>query len=272
MKMRIGLLTIALLGLAGGLSHADQTDTLITKYYFDILDRHPEPPGLEGWKAEIDRMVSLDVNVKEGFIALAKFFLNSEEYQLQRKTDRQYVADLYQTFFNRVPEQVAWDYWVALLNNGLSRNVVLNYFIYGDEFKLYMAGLWNEDSSLPECNLVNDFYRGFQGRLPDSAGFNGWVALMQEAMLEGDQAVRDLCYQIALGFFRVRNIPCKTKPTVIFWKTFTTVFCGVAPSRPNLRAGLISCMEVCHGRPCCKALRTHKNFNSEFRRLLTQSI
>ena len=47
---------------------------------------------------------------------------------------------------------------------------------------------------------MNDFYRGFLNRLPDSGGFNGWLSLMRTAQCTGAQAVRDLSHQIALLF------------------------------------------------------------------------
>ncbi|UCF93936.1 MAG: DUF4214 domain-containing protein [Desulfobacterales bacterium] len=183
-------------------TYESTTEPLITEYYHDILDRGPDTLGLAGWQAAIDRIVALEIDIKEGFIALAKFFFNSEEYINQEKSAQQYVTDLYQTFLNREPDQAGLDYWVGLLAQGLSRNVVLNYFVYSDEFTLYMADQFDSFTSKPECNLVNDLYRGLQGRLPDSEGFNSWVGLMREAMSEGEQAVRNLAHQIAVGFMQ----------------------------------------------------------------------
>jgi hypothetical protein len=47
---------------------------------------------------------------------------------------------------------------------------------------------------------VNDFYRGLLNRLPDTAGFNSYLALMRTAQCSGPQQVRDLSGQVALGF------------------------------------------------------------------------
>lgn len=194
----------------GGGTNSASVEELITKYYRDILDRAPDPSA-DVWKAEIERIAALDIDIKEGFIALAKFFFNSEEYSAQNKNNEQFVTDLYQTFFNRAPDPAGADFWVDLLNQGLSRNVVLNYFVYGEEFTAYMAAIFGSNAGLPECNLVNDFYRGLQGRLPDSAGVNGWVGLMRDAMAAGEQAVKDLSYQIALGFLQSAEYTSKNK-------------------------------------------------------------
>ncbi|UCF90237.1 MAG: DUF4214 domain-containing protein [Desulfobacterales bacterium] len=199
-----------LLGLPG-FAAADYMDDLIRKYYRDILDREPDAAGAQGWKDEIERIVSLNIDCKEGFIALSKFFFNSQEYGQKNKTNEQYVTDLYQTFFNRNPDQGGFAFWVDLLDQGLSRNVLLNYFVYSDEFKLYMANLLGNGPGGAEHNLVNDLYRGFQGRLPDTAGFNGWVNFMQQAISQGEQAVKTLTHQIALGFLQSQEYILRNK-------------------------------------------------------------
>ncbi|UCF93496.1 MAG: DUF4214 domain-containing protein [Desulfobacterales bacterium] len=180
----------------------DPAASLIAKYYQDILDRDPDEEAAAFWQNELKRCEFLGVDVKEGFMALARLFFNSEEYLAQDKTATEYVTDLYQTFFNRAPDPAGLDYWVALLEQGVSRSVVLNYFVYGEEFRVLMAAIFGDDPGSPARNLVNDLYRGFHSRLPDTAGFQGWVNRMQAAMGQGEQAVRDLALQIALGFLQ----------------------------------------------------------------------
>ncbi|UCF91102.1 MAG: DUF4465 domain-containing protein [Desulfobacterales bacterium] len=189
----------------------DAREKIIKKYYNDILDRDPDAGGAEAWKSESERLVSLGIDVKEGFIALAKFFFNSAEYLLQSKDDAQYVTDLYQTCFNRTPRQDEVDAWVDFLSQGVSRNVLLNYFVFGDEYELYMNAIFGEDASLPEAALLNDFYRGLQGRMPDSPGFNAWLELIENAKPNGEQAVRELLHQIAQAFLHSEEYGLRNK-------------------------------------------------------------
>ena len=188
-------------GLAIEFTPAD-FHTLVTKYYNDVLGRSPEPGGAEGWTSEVERIVSLGIDVREGFQALAKFFFNSEEYHLQNKSDAQFVIDLYQTFLNRDPDPDGFNFWVNYLAQGLTRNMLISQFAYCEEFKLYVEGLFGSGATRPEDNLVNDLYRGFLNRFPDTAGFNGWVGLMRGAQCAGAQAVRDTTCQIALAFIQ----------------------------------------------------------------------
>jgi hypothetical protein len=184
---------------------------LVTKYYNDVLGRAPDPGGAGMWASEIERIVSIGIDPREGFQALAKFFFNSQEYYLQNKTDGQFVTDLYQTFLNRAPDPGGFDYWVNYLAQGLTRNMLITQFAYSDEFKLYVEGIFGPGTTRPEDNLVNDLYRGFLNRFPDSAGFDGWVALMRNAQCIGDQAVKDLTYQIALGFVQSQEYALRNR-------------------------------------------------------------
>ena len=173
---------------------------LVTKYYNDVLDRLPEPGGAEGWAAEIERMISIGIDVKEGFQALAKQFFNCEEYLNKNKANDAFVTDLYQTFLNRAPDPAGMTFWLNYLSQGLTKDMLITQFAYSDEFSAYIEGVLGSGTRRPENNLVNDLYRGFLGRFPDTAGFNSWLGLMRNAQCTGAQAVRDLTYQIALGF------------------------------------------------------------------------
>ena len=56
-------------------SPADHFKNLVTDYYLEVLDRAPEPGGAEYWAAEIERMVSLDIDIREGVHCLGQILL-----------------------------------------------------------------------------------------------------------------------------------------------------------------------------------------------------
>ena len=113
------------------------------------------------------------------------------------------MTDLYQTFLNRAPDPDGFNFWLDYLAQGLTRDMLITQFAYCDEFKLYIEGVLGSGASRPENSLVNDLYRGFLNRLPDTAGFNSWLGLMRNAQCAGSQQqIRDLSGQIALGFIQ----------------------------------------------------------------------
>jgi YD repeat-containing protein len=173
---------------------------VITSYYTNILGRTPEPGGVEAWTAEIQRIASLGIDIAEGFIAAGKFFFNSDEYLAMGKSDSAYVTDLYEAFLNRTPSQGEVDYWVSYLGQGMSRNEVLVFFVFSEEFRNYVGQVFGVMTARPENNLINDFYRGIVSRLPDDEGFNYWLGWMREGQCVGTQEVINLSYQIASLF------------------------------------------------------------------------
>jgi hypothetical protein len=173
---------------------------LVRSYYLNILNRLPEPGGLEFWVTEIERTVSLGISINEGFIAVAKSFFNSAEYVSKGKTDAAFVGDLYNALLNRAPAQSELDFWIGYLNQGLSRSYVVSAVTFSAEYKAYLEGIFGVSTARPENNLVNDFYRGFLSRLPDTAGFNSWLTQMRAAQCQGATQVRNLSTQIALQF------------------------------------------------------------------------
>ena len=178
----------------------DNVQLLVREYYLDILDREPDQAGWDSWTNEIKRIMSIGIYVGEGFQTEARLFFNSQEYLNKNKNDTQFVTDLYQTFLQREPDADGLTSWVAQLGAGLTRNMLVTQFCYSAEFKNYMTSLFGADTTRPENNLVNDFYRGILNRLPDNGGFNSWLAQMRAAQCTGPAAVRDLSYQLSLSF------------------------------------------------------------------------
>jgi len=185
--------------ICGNCPNYDKILSLVQEYYRDILDREPEPGGAEGWADEICRIQNLGIYVGEGFQAEARLFFNSAEYIAKGKSNTAFVIDLYQTFLQREPDETGLKYWGEQLKC-LTRNMLITQFAYCDEFKTYLTSLFGVDTTRPENNLVNDFYRGILGRLPDDGGFNDWLGQMRTAQCTSAQAVEDVSYAQSLAF------------------------------------------------------------------------
>ena len=80
--------------------------------------------------------------------------------------------------------------------------MLITSFAYSPEFTSYMTSLFGPDTTRPENNLLNDLYRGFLSRFPDTGGYNSFLLQMRIAQCQGAQAVRDLSYQISLLFIQ----------------------------------------------------------------------
>jgi hypothetical protein len=154
---------------------------LIERYYVAILGRPSDPGGKAFWQGEIARMQSLGVDPIEVYLVMAGTFFNSSEYTLRNRNDNDYVTDLFLAFFNRAPDASGLDYWKTQILAGMPRNLVMYNFLFSPEFKAFMAGMGSTTPSRAEVYAVIDFFRGFFGRLPDTAGFSYWLGRFRTA-------------------------------------------------------------------------------------------
>lgn len=161
----------------------------VRSYYSTILNREVDSGGLAFWIAEAMRLRELSVGVDEAFRVMAGQFFNSAEYLGRNTSDVQFVTDLYRTFFRREPDQGGMDFWSGQLAHGMPRDIVLFNFLFSVEFGDYTESQFGATSSRPEVNLIVDFYRGLLGRLPDSDGFDYWLARFRSAQCSGPEAV-----------------------------------------------------------------------------------
>ena len=73
---------------------------------------------------------------------MAESFFYSQEYINKDRDDEEFVTDLYNTFFNRPPDQGGLDYWTDQLSQGMSRDTVLDNFVNSTEFDTFMGDLF----------------------------------------------------------------------------------------------------------------------------------
>jgi alpha-tubulin suppressor-like RCC1 family protein/subtilisin family serine protease len=163
--------------------------SLVVHYYGSILGRYPEPSGKAYWNSEAARVQALGADLNEVWYALAIGFFSSVEYLGFNRTDGAFIDDLYRTFLNREPETAGRDFWLGLIAQGLTREVVLVWFMFSPEFRTFTSSIFGDTSVRRELDAVMDFYRGLLFRLPDGGGFNFWVGRFRVAQCAGPAAV-----------------------------------------------------------------------------------
>ena len=111
------------------------------------------------------------------------------------------VTGLYDTVFQRVPEQEEVDFWVGLMaihRSDVTARVMVNSFLNGEEY----ANL-NRDNGA----YVTDLYHAIFNRDPDADGFNYWIDCMEnkgytrEKVLNGftgSQEFADQCHHAGI--------------------------------------------------------------------------
>jgi hypothetical protein len=174
--------------------------SLVTHYYRSILRRAPDSGGKAFWEGEATRMQSIGVNVNETWYAMAGSFYTSPEYLAFNRDNNGFVTDLYNTFFNRPPDGAGLAFWAGQIASGMPREVALVSFMFSTEFVNFTQAIFGNTVVRKEIDTVVDFYRGILGRLPDTTGFNFWVAQFRAAQCAGAASVTAQAESISSQF------------------------------------------------------------------------
>ena len=124
----------------------------VYRLYKNCLGRNHDTAGLENWCK----------NLKNGLTGtkIAQGFLFSKEYISKNTTNAVYVDMLYRTILGRTGDKTGISNWVTKLNQGSSRELVANGFLFSNEFKgqCKTAGITlGEKIAAPEDNPLKSY-------------------------------------------------------------------------------------------------------------------
>ncbi len=111
--------------------HLDQVNNVnlfVSRLYRICLGRLGDQGGQEYWTK------GLLAHNLEGIGCAANFF-NSQEYRNKNLYLQDYLKNLYQAMMGREYDKAGFDYWLDLLYNNYSRDMVFTGFAYSPEFK-----------------------------------------------------------------------------------------------------------------------------------------
>jgi hypothetical protein len=109
---------------------------MVLDFYRGLLGRLPDSGGLDNWlrafrRAQCDGSAAVASTVK----SISTAFANSGEYQGRRRTNAQYVGDLYNAFMRRGGDLNGVKFWITQLDTGaVTRDSLLQTFAGSPEF------------------------------------------------------------------------------------------------------------------------------------------
>ena len=104
-----------------------QVEQFVSRFYQVCLERQPDQDGLNKW---VDTLLD---GTKTG-ADVAKGFIFSAEFTEKNYNNETFVTILYRAFFDREPDSGGFNSWVSNLNNGTSRQKVVDGFTHSQEF------------------------------------------------------------------------------------------------------------------------------------------
>ena len=169
----------------------------VERLYTIALGRASDPDGKFDWIAAITLRGSTGADAARGF-------LYSDEFMNKGYTNEDFVTILYRTFFNRNPEQAGFEAWVNALNNGASKEEVIEGFINSTEwanlcltYGIRSGGTGTPNIEVEPTQGTIDFctrlYTTCLNREADSNGLMAWARQLANERDTGSGA--------AYGFF-----------------------------------------------------------------------
>jgi PKD repeat protein len=170
-------------------------EAFVTRFYQLCLGRNPDQAGLEGWTTALLDGSKTGSDVAYGFVF-------SQEFLNKNTTDEEYLQVLYEAFFDRDPDTAGRQGWLDAMQNGVTREEVLNGFIYAPEFAelceeygiiAYEGYVTRAQREAVEA-FVTRFYQLCLDRNPDPAGLDGWTNDLLNQVRTGADVARGFIY------------------------------------------------------------------------------
>ncbi|MEE9396494.1 MAG: DUF4214 domain-containing protein [Methylococcales bacterium] len=178
---KISLKTVSLL------PEEDQA-AFIERLYLGALNREVGPDELDS---------SLNVMQTNSGAKVAFDLLQSQEFVILQLSDSDFIYTLYETLFDRSPDQDELNAWTQELEFGKLREMVVYDFLRNQEFDYLVSSFdvvaFSEDDNaiFQMKSFVQRFYKLVLDREPDIGGFNYWTSqLIDDGEAGGDIAKR----------------------------------------------------------------------------------
>ncbi|MCQ2534698.1 MAG: DUF4214 domain-containing protein [Clostridia bacterium] len=163
----------------------------INRCYSVALGRSADEAGYNYWVDNLNNGQACGAQVGYGFIF-------SQEYINKNRSDEEFVTDMYAMYFGREADSDGFNYWVGLLESGLTREDIMAGFANSEEFYnlcnkygvvcgTYLVGVPNDVQGGVNC-FVARLYKVCLNRLPDMGGQAGWVLKLMNGEVSGTSA------------------------------------------------------------------------------------
>lgn len=162
----------------------------VFRLYKNVLNRTPAASEVDYWANQLTSGKKNGAEVAEGFI-------HSTELKNRKLSDTAYVEMMYQTFLNRRSDASGRNYWLNLMNKGMSRDYVFKGFVNSTEFQKICGqyGIKSGTVALTEARDQNEgvtmfiarCYDKFLGRKGEPDGLNYWC----QRLLSGKDTGKD---------------------------------------------------------------------------------
>ena len=161
----------------------DDVERFVIRLYQNTLGRLPEEEGFNDWCAKLKSKETDGARCAYGFVF-------SKEYLKKKTDDETYLTMLYTVFLDRKPDNTGMEYWLDILDSGMSREFVFRGFVMSVEFdgicKEYGIDHGNYESTYPRDKDINNtrfvqrLYKTALDRRSDDQGLDYWCKKLND--------------------------------------------------------------------------------------------
>jgi len=175
----------------------DALSSFIQRLYFNVLGRPADVDGLSFWRTAL-------ANGSFNGATISEWFFFSPEYINRNRTNVQFINDLYDTCMGRPADPGGRAYWLNMLENSVSRRLLLSLFLQSAEFSA-ICGQYGvpvgliimtepADMNPGMTMFVHRKYNVFLDRPPDRGGLNFWTDMMINHGLSGSAVAANFVF------------------------------------------------------------------------------
>ncbi|MBO4638075.1 MAG: DUF4214 domain-containing protein [Clostridiales bacterium] len=194
---------------AGRGDYGTGVEGFVGRLYGVALGRNADPEGCQNWIDTIRSGENTGADVARGF-------LYSQEFLGKDISNEEFVRTLYRTFFDREADEGGLNAWVAALNNGESKENIIEGFINSAEWSNVCVsfGIPSGGTGVPTIEVepnqeTIDFatrlYTTCLGRDADEAGLMAWARQLANQRDTGTGAARGFFFSYEFTNQNVSN-------------------------------------------------------------------
>lgn len=197
----------------------------VDRCYSQILNRGADESGLNGWTEKLESQYLSASNIINGFV-------NSQEFESKPQSNAEKVEIMYKTMLGRPSDQAGKEYWVSMLDAGLSINAVASGFSGSQEFisLCNQYGIDNgayqlepRDLNIGVTGFVRRCYQIALDRNADTPGLNHWCG----QLLDGAQTPQE----VAHGFVASPEMQSKQQSNGEYVRTMYRLYLNREPDQ-----------------------------------------
>ena len=163
--------------------HLEKVSEFVKRFYTKLLERDAEEGGYNYWA---EKLADKDLSAKD----IVKQFFNSEEFKAKNLSDEDFVKKAYEVIMGREADQSGVEFWTQKLQEGMSRDELIDNFLDANEFQ-ELSQNYDIQVSDKVKDFVERFYTKALKRAGDPSGVEYWSKALKDSQKSAKEVAKE---------------------------------------------------------------------------------